>query len=69
MTDSFAMFVAVTLYKATWFSGQAIVFYVLWNLAMPDLIGMDSLGFIDSILIYAVLRMIVDPPQLKIEIN
>ena len=51
MTDSFAMFVAVTLYKTTWFLGQAIVFNVLWNLVMPDYIGMDSLGIIDSILI------------------
>jgi hypothetical protein len=69
MTESFAMFVAVTAYKTTWFLGQAIVFYALWNLAVAGYLDLDSLGIFQAIMIYAALRMIVEPPKLSVEIN
>lgn len=69
MTDSIAQILVILTYKLLWFLGQAGVFFLLWNFAAAPYFGIAKMAFVDAFAIYAVLRLVADPPKLSIEIN
>jgi hypothetical protein len=69
MTESIVQAVVIVAYKTVWFVGQAIIFWFLWNVALAQPLGLVTLGFVESIALYALLRLVMDPPKLRISID
>jgi len=69
MNESIAQAVIIIAYKIVWFVGQAFIFWFLWNVALAQPFGLVTLGFVESIALYALLRLVIDPPKLKITIG
>lgn len=68
MTDSFAQAIVILTYRIVWFIGQATIFWLLWNTVLVQTFGFIKLGLVKSIALYALLRLVVNPPKLNIEI-
>lgn len=69
MTDSIAQILVILTYKLVWFLGQAALFFLLWNFAVAPYLSVAKIGVVQSVAIYALLRLVVDPPKLTVEIN
>ena len=69
MIESTAQAVVIIGYKTVWFIGQAIIFWFLWNIALAPPFGFATLGLLESMALYALLRLVIDPPKLRINID
>ncbi len=69
MTDSTARMIVALTIQLLWFVGQAVVFFFLWNFAATSFFDAARLGFLQSIAIFALLRLIISPPKLHLEID
>ncbi len=52
-----------------WFAGQAVVFWVLWNLAVVPYFGLTKLTLIDAFAFLVVFRLLFRPPKLSISFD
>ncbi len=69
MTDSTARVVIALTLQLFWFLGQALVFFFLWNFAATSFLDVAKLSVLQSVAAYALLRLIIDPPKLRIELD
>lgn len=69
MMESSPEGVAVVLFQLVWFVGQGIVFALLWNFAGAPSFGLPALGLLQSIGVFALLRLVIDPPKLQYNVE
>ena len=59
--------VVILAFKLTWFVGQAVLAFVLWNYLVADAVGLPKLAFVETCGAYGLLRLIIAPPKLTIK--
>ncbi len=69
MTESTAGVLVVLVLQLLWFLAQAVIFFLLWNFAFASYFELANILLVEALAIYALLRLIVDPPKLTFEID
>ena len=69
MTDSTAKIIVALTLSLVWFLGLATVAFLIWHFVVSEAFGLPSLRFVDAVAAYALLRLIIKPPELTIEMN
>lgn len=59
----------VICYKAVWFFAHASVAYTIWALCVADALGLSQLSYLEVVATYALIRLIISPPSLSIEVG
>lgn len=66
MSDETAQVIVAMAVRTIWFIGQATAFFILWKLVGVFEPESSFAGYIDGVITYALIRIMLDPPKLHI---